>query len=321
MCPRVAVVLGAGGTVGHAFHAAVLGVLHDVTGWDAGEADLLVGTSAGSVVAALLRAGLPAPDLARRALGRPLSSTGAEIVARAGIAWPTRPGRPRRERSGSRMASPARLARAVQAPWEVRPGSIAAAVMPAGRVATAAIAEPFDALYGETWPVRPLWIAAVELDTGRRVVFGRPGAPTTTPGQAVRASCAVPGYFEPAEIAGHRYVDGAVHSTTNADLVADERPDLVLISAPMSAVGGAVRFGPGFPVRQFARLSLGREVAALRALGSTVVTFQPTADDLAVMGGDSLDPRRFAPVCRQIEMTARRRLEQPGVRERLRVLG
>ena len=81
---RVAVVLGAGGTVGHAFHAGVLAALHHELGWDARHADLVVGTSAGSVVAALLRAGLPAADLARRAT-RQLD--GCEL----GRIWASRP--------------------------------------------------------------------------------------------------------------------------------------------------------------------------------------------------------------------------------------
>ncbi len=320
MAPRIAVVLGAGGAVGHAFHAAVLGELRDVTGWDAGAADLLVGTSAGSGVASLLRAGLPAADMMHRALGEPLSVAGAAVADR-GELGPHRPaeasgGRP--TVSYLRMASPARLARAVRAPWELSPGSLAAAMMPVGRVSSAPIAATFDALHADGWPVDPLWVVAVELDTGRRVVFGRDGAPVATLGQAVRASCAVPGYFEPAEIDGLRYVDGAVHSPTNADLVADERPDLVVISAPMSAVRGAAGVRP---VRHFARLALGREVAMLRSRGVPVVTFQPTAADLAVMGTNSLDPARIDPVCRQVRTTARRRIQSADIRRRLRMLG
>ena len=154
-----------------------------------------------------------------------------------------------------------------------------------------------------------MWVVAVELDSGRRVVFGREGAPTATPAEAVRASCAIPAYFEPPLIDGPRYVDGGVHSTTNADLVADEAPDLVLVSAPMSAVRGASpRFGPGVAMRQIARLSLSREVAGLRGRGIPVVAFQPTAADLAVMGSDSLDPAKLSPVCAQVFETTCHRL-------------
>ena len=54
-------------------------------------------------------------------------------------------------------------------------GSLAAAVLPAGQVATADMAVPFDNLYGDGWPSRPTWIVAVQLDTGRRVAFGQAG--------------------------------------------------------------------------------------------------------------------------------------------------
>ena len=65
-----------------------------------------------------------------------------------------------------------------------------------------------------------LWIVAVDLDVGRRVVFGAPGRRPSTVGEAVEASCAIPGYFAPVTIDGTRYVDGGVHSTTNGDLLA-----------------------------------------------------------------------------------------------------
>lgn len=317
--PRIAVVLGAGGTVGHAFHAGVLAAIDQELGWDAGRADVVVGTSAGSIVAALLRAGLPAADLARRARREPLSPAGAAVIATAKLGSPRRP-EPRRPGRGQ-MSSPARLARAVRAPWDVRPGSLAAAVLPEGRVPTAHIAAPLDALYGDTWPARPMWVVAVELDSGRRVVFGREGAPSATPAEAVRASCAIPAYFEPPLIDGLRYVDGGVHSTTNADLVADEAPDLVLVSAPMSSVRGATaRLGPRGAMRQIARLSLSREVAGLRGRDIPVIAFQPTAADLAVMGGDSLDPAKLSPVCAQVFETTCQRLARSDVRERLAAL-
>jgi len=286
MSSKVAVVLGAGGTVGHAFHAGVLAALHDVLGWDARRADVLVGTSAGSIVASMLRAGMPAADLAARATGATLSPAGAAVVARAGLGPPRpRPTRPSGRAGG--MSSPARLARAVRAPWAISPGSLAAALLPAGRVSTEHIAVPFDALYGDRWPSEPLWIVAVQLDTGRRVVFGQ---------------------------------DGGVHSTTNADLVGGEQPDLVLISAPMSAARGAVRLGPAAAMRQVVRLSLAREVAALRGRGITVMTFQPTAADLAEMGTDSLDPAVVGPVARQVRATTTARLSRTDVKDRLAAL-
>lgn len=315
---RVAIVLGAGGTVGHAFHAGVLTALADELGWDPRRADLVVGTSAGSIVAAMLRAGMPPVDMVRRGSRLPISPEGEAVVRRAGLGAP-RP-RPERRRPSGPMASPARLRAAVRSPWSVSAGSLAAALLPEGKVPSEDIAVPFDNLYGASWMVAPTWIVAVQLDTGARVAFGRDGAPAATPAEAVRASCAIPAYFEPAEIGGHRYVDGGVHSTTNADLVAAEQPDLVLVSAPMSAARGAVRLGPATAMRQIARLSLAREVSGLRARGIPVVAFQPTATDVALMAGDSLDPRKFAPVAASAEQSTRRRLARSDLRERLSAL-
>nr|MBA3288678.1 patatin-like phospholipase family protein [Acidimicrobiia bacterium] len=222
---------------------------------------------------------------------------------------------PRRENGGG-MASPARLARALRAPWEIRPGSLAAAVLPAGRVPTASIGAPFVALFGAGWPDADLRLVAVGLDSGRRTVFDGRSAPRVSVGAAVEASCAIPAFFAPVEINGVRYVDGGIHSTTNADVVRTDRPDLVIVSAPMSAVRNAP-FTADVAVRQVARLALGREVTGLRRRGCEVVTFQPTAADLEVMRGDSMNAEKMAPVLARVRETASARLADDDVRRRL----
>jgi predicted acylesterase/phospholipase RssA len=109
---------------------------------------------------------------------------------------------------------------------------LASALLPAGRRPTAHLRAPHEGMLGEQWPAANLWIVAVDLDVGPRVVFGRAGAPVVTVGQAVEASCAVPGYFAPVSIDGTRYVDGGMHSTTNADLAAslEPPPDLAVMA-------------------------------------------------------------------------------------------
>jgi NTE family protein len=324
--PGVALVLGAGGMVGQAFHAGVLSALADELGWDARDADLLVGTSAGSIVATMLRAGMPPADIVRWGCDLPLSPEGAAIVERTGSAPPLRP---LRQLASREIASPALLRRAARAPWAVTPGALAAALLPEGRVPTEELAAPIAELVGPAWPDAPTWIVAVQLDTGRRTVFGRDGEPAATPAEALRASCAIPALFEPAVIGGERYVDGAVHSSTNADLVAslpDPPPDLVVISAPMaplrtpSPMRRVPRPSPQQAIRRLARLALARELAALRERGIRVVVFRPSSADLARMNGDTLDPANFAPVAESAAESARRRLARPEVREHLSVL-
>src|SRR5262245_31004064 len=91
MAPKVALVLGAGGIAGGAFHAGALAALQEETGWDARAADVIVGTSAGSITGATLRVGLAATDLFARAVGAPLSREGTALLARLGAQPPTLP--------------------------------------------------------------------------------------------------------------------------------------------------------------------------------------------------------------------------------------
>jgi NTE family protein len=316
----VGVVLGAGGAVGHAFHAGVLSALADETGWDPRSADVIVGTSAGSAVAAMLRAGFSASDVAARALGRALSVEGRRLVQRSGLPPPpTAPPSPQ-PTVGRGAASPIRLARAFWQPWRASPGTIAAALLPEGQTPNELMSEPLRRLFGSSWPSQSLWVVAVELDSGRRVVFGRPGDPDAAVADAVAASCAIPAYFAPVTIDGARYVDGGVHSPSNADVLARETLDLVIVSSPMSTSRGVVRRGIDVPMRQLTRLALAREVAALRRRGTTVVTFQPSAADQETMAGNPLDPAKRAPVCRHVYETTTARLRRADLQRRLAAL-
>src|SRR6516162_6115815 len=65
----IGLVLGAGGVVGQAYQAGVLAALERETSWDPHRAAVIVGTSAGSVTGAALRAGVPATDLAASLYG------------------------------------------------------------------------------------------------------------------------------------------------------------------------------------------------------------------------------------------------------------
>jgi NTE family protein len=166
-----------------------------------------------------------------------------------------------------------------------------------------------------------LWIVAVDLERGRRVTFGGADAPTTTDvASAVAASCAIPAFFAPVSIGGVRYVDGGVHSPTNADLVAGLNLDLVVISSPMSVARTNPRFAPDQPARRLARFRLVREVARVRRAGVPVLTFQPTDADLAVMGLNAIDPDRRADVTRQALESTRLRLARPDASERVSIL-
>lgn len=324
---RVALVLGAGGVAGIAFHAGVLAAMSESLGWDPRRVDLTVGTSAGSVTASGLRAGLSAGDIYARTCGQALSPEGAALLAASDAAVGGRAIRRPEGRLRLGPAAPGVVWAAGRRPGRVRPGALMAGLIPAGRIPTTAIAEGVDALDGGAWPERATWVCAVRLHDGRLVVFGRPGAPPATMGQAVAASCAIPGFFAPVEIDGVRYVDGGAHSTTNLGALSGMGLDLVVVSAPMARAGSRPPLlPPGFPAalgavgRELNRLQLGVEARRVRARGTPVVAFSPTPRDRAVMGLNPMDESRRAPIAEQARQSALRRLERPEVRDQLALL-
>lgn len=271
---RVGLVLGAGGTVGQAYQAGVLAALEHDLGWDPREAEVIVGTSAGSITGTLLRLGVPASELAAWAVRGPLSLE-HEPVER----WLTRERPPLPSLSAKHWARPWRLPsrrlvrRILRRPWAVRPAVAAMALMPTGQVNLTSHTRIPEDVHEEGW-LEGLYICAARRDDGRRVVFGRPGAPDARVGEAVAASCAIPGYFAPVEIEGVEYFDGGVHSLTNADVLVRVKVDLVIAVSPMSAAGGRTRKADAL-LRVAAHRQLERELRPLLRQGSTVVRIEP----------------------------------------------
>lgn len=308
---RVGLVLGAGGVVGQAYHAGALRALEESTGWDPRGAEVVVGTSAGSHIAALLRAGLSSTDLAARAAGDPLTPEGRKIVRHIGPPEPVP--RPRLRAVG--VASPALVLRSITRPWTARPGTLAAALIPRGRVSLEPFAARTNWLFGHAWPDETTWIPAVRLDDGARVVFGKEGAPRTEVGTAVAASCAVPGWFKPVVIDGRRYVDGGAHSTTNLDLLAGLGLDLVVVVSPMTVARGVTPLRLDYAARAGLRFRLAAETRSVSRAGTPVAILQPAAADLAVMGVNAMNPGRRNPVVTQAYASTLRLLERPEARD------
>jgi NTE family protein len=211
----------------------------------------------------------------------------------------------------SASAAAGRIART---PWRVRPEALLGVSFPTGRVDTEGWTAALRAATGHEWPRLDLWICAVRMDDAHRVVFGRDDAPTTDVATAVGASSAIPGYFAPVVVHGRRYVDGGVHSPTNADVVRDEDLDLVVVSSPMSISRSAGIGPPSWAPRRHFQARLGQEVRRLRRAGRTVATFQPSAEDLRVMGRNAMDTDRLARVAEQARITTLRRVEERGLR-------
>jgi NTE family protein len=313
----VAVVLGAGGMLGGAYHAGALAALEEATGFDARRADLLVGTSAGSISAASLRAGVSPHDQLARVTGRPLSPEGRALLARGGVGPRRRLAAPRLRLS--RPASPLLMATAWLPFGGVRPGVALAGALPAGSQSTEMISEPMDRLHGRRWPDDPTWIVVLRLRDGARIVVGRDRLPGATIGLAVAASSAIPGYFRPVEIGDERYVDGGAHSPTNADVCAGLGFDLVVVVSPMSGTSEVVR-RPVPGARLLHARALAREVAAVKRTGTAVLTIQPTRADGALVGGNPMDFRRSRGVAERAQETVAERLADPQVQDRVELL-
>lgn len=280
--------------MGQAFHAGVLAALEQDIGWDPRTADVIVGSSAGSVTGATLRLGVAASDLAARACGQAVSRAGAaffEVIDGADQALPG-PSLAALLR-GWRLPSPALLTRTIRRPWAARPTAMASTLLPSGRYDLRERTQVLDRL-ASGWPTG-LWICAARRDSGRRVVFGRSGSPTARVSEAVAASCAIPSYFAPVPIGLRHYIDGGVHSPTNADVLTHAGLDVVIVVSPMSAAHGSSR-GPDAAVRWAMHRRLEREIRHLRSQGTTVVRFEPGPDTLRIMGLNAMAEDRSGTV-------------------------
>jgi NTE family protein len=297
-----------------------------------GDVDLMLGTSAGSVLAAALRCGVSIEELVAYQRGEQIGALAGIGEVHAGP-WP----RPPRLRLGS----PRLALAALTAPHRLHPAVQASAWLPIGRenhenlysmihllqsritskasgahltataatmsatatsttsaLAATALATPdatADAV-APGWVDKQTWVVALDYDSGRRVVFGRPGGPPAGLAEAVAASCSVPGWYEPVVIGGRRYVDGGVISVTSLGLLTGQDLDEVCVLAPMASLVADRRYMPHMHlerrVRSLLTYLLMREVRELRAAGVKVTVLTPGPQDLAVMGVNLMDPRR-----------------------------
>jgi NTE family protein len=272
-----AIVLGGGGLTGVAWLTGVLSAFEDAD-VPIADADLVVGTSAGSVVGTQLASGRRFGDLYRF-----LSDDGV-------------PARDLLVRLYRMMPRPdAEVMAHLREQWEHAPRSTEATRAETGQAALDARTMPepawvgLIALYLRTrhWPSASLSVTAVDAEDGRLRVFR--DADGVAVSRAVAASTAVPRLFPPVRIDGRRYVDGGVRSTTNADLAAGHDVVLLFVDHLASPTGDG----------SLSRANVDREVAELRAGGTEVVEIALDAASIAALGEQSaMDPERLAPAAR-----------------------
>jgi NTE family protein len=252
---RTALVLGGGGITGIAWEIGMVAGLADA-GADLTTADLVVGTSAGSVVGAQLRSGVDLESLFARQLEPPAQ----ERVARLG--------RGTLARYGLAML----LARRDDVAFRRRMGRLSRTAADTGVTPTederrAAIA---SRLPSTEWPDRPLVLTAVDTEDGGFTTFTRESGVELL--AAVGASCAVPGVYPPVTIGGRRYMDGGMRSGANADLATGY--DRVVVLAPIPR-----GVGPMASVD-----------AQVTSLVSRVAVVSPDDASKAAIGKNVLDP-------------------------------
>ena len=305
---RLGLVLGGGGLVGLGYHSGVMKAL-DEFGADVASADVIVGTSAGSVIASYLASGWSAADFYEYAHGRHPNSISDESEQRdevRRIFTPLYNSQAERIRRGIGGIFALASSRGYLNPATRgrEPHSALKKLFPAGMYSTGETRERlWNDLGTADWPRDGLYICAVDLFTGKLVPFGHPDAPEAPLPDAVLASTAIPGVFPPVRIGERLYVDGGAASATSLNLATEDGCDAIVCIAPLGYKNDGIAsprdprmFGPVL-MRSFFARALRREVNAARAEGIEVFVIRPWLTELRDHGTNSMrhfDRAQFA---------------------------
>jgi NTE family protein len=329
--PRVGIVLGGGGILGGAWLIGALHALQEASGFEPIHATHIVGTSAGSVVGALTSEGISPsfltfhqrggdPSVMSERFHEPIR--GADEESRSFISWTGTIPRPV-------LGSPSLALRTSLMPWRYPATTALTGWIGRGFLSGDGIGRVIRAVRPSGWSSHPnLWLVALDYTSGRRVVFGRQGAPRAHLDEAVMASCAIPGLYRPVRIGGQLYVDGGVWSPSNLDLLSHDpvidELDLVIALNPLTTLS------PGLPntiaervehrVRSTMGRRFGREAKRFKERGTPLLLIQPDEDDLDAMGINLMDPSRRVPVVETAIATTTRRLQEPDAVSVIRLL-
>ncbi len=259
---KTALVLGGGGALGISWETGVLAGLQR-SGVDVSGADLLVGTSAGSVVAAQIAQGQTLDSLIERHMEQ--RPDGIEANMEFDV-----------QKLVTLFQKWAGLTEVTQADRaEIGGMALASKTVSEDRWVTS-----FEELVDPDWPRRNLLLTSVDAESGEFKTWSK--ADGIDIRRAVASSCAVPGMFPCVSFEGRRYQDGGVRSGTSADLATGY--DTVLIIAPIGS--GTAGIDP----------LLGRqaraEAEALRAAGTNVELVFPDAQAIDAIGPNRMDGTR-----------------------------
>src|SRR5947209_6914560 len=310
--------------MGGAWLTGGLEALATATGWDPASADQIVGTSAGSMIGALVASGVPPWFMVAHSAGEIFDGLAEADGRPAGDANRSGAAESKLRRGAPRIGPGSwRLAfRSLSSPSRHRPPALLAGWLPQVVVSTEPLKETIRRVAPHGWSDHPgLWVVACDYATGRRVAFGRADAPRAELADAVAAPCAIPGFSRPVGIGGRRYVDGGLWSTSNLDIVRNSGLDLVVCLNPTSSMHPPFAWNPvarlSAAARSVSGRRLGSEARTLRARGTKVVLIQPTQRDHEVMGPNLMSRRNRNPVIRTAIETVAEQLRDPEVAELL----
>jgi len=287
-------VLGGGGILGAAWMVGALQALQDEIGVDVRDFEAFVGTSAGSILAALLGAGVSVADLVNHQRGDHFES-GRLAGFHFDYAEATGGGRPLHSHPG--LGSRELLIHNARQLHQLPPTAVLSAFLPEGRGNLDAVGALISHVVPSGWVARDgVTVVALDYDTGERVPFGWLGTKSASLREAVMASCAIPGWYQPVRIGDHRFIDGGAWSSTNLDLLAGQGLDEVFVLAPQ------VSFDEDTPTQWATRLErqwrirvthrVLREAAAVHRHGTEVTIIGPGREDLEAIGGNLMDLTR-----------------------------
>jgi NTE family protein len=265
-------VLGGAGAAGNAWEIGVIAGLFDAA-LDVTKADLTIGTSAGSTVAAQITSGIPPNNLLANILSaapqqptRPVGSVRGRVplgpstdfmeISNKIIAASKNPADMRRRLGAAALEMDAPSDGSRQTQWR----------------ATVAARLP-----SQSWPEQKVLITAVDADSGEPIVFDRHSGVDLV--DAIAASTSNGFGVPPYSIGGHRYINGGYRRNENADLASGYARVLVL-----SPFGGRSRH----PLEW--GMNLSSQVDELRARGSRVETIFPDRSSEHMFGANAMDP-------------------------------
>lgn len=246
-------VLGSGGVLGVAWHAATLLRMERLGLWHPSEDSLRIGTSAGSMVAVALGSEIPAQKILGIVMGNKIDCNGEEIV------MPLLERNPSKEKERSDKWYATKSLSHLRMPYS---GLLMSSLLPTGEANMDELIKMVNAFSGNKWPDIETWVTSTDYVSGRRHIFDKNS--NVTPGFAVASSCAIPSIYKPLEHNEQHFIDGGIISMLHLDLAMRLGAKKITVLAPLS---GFVKLNTSDPliltVKKIARNA--QELALLKA--------------------------------------------------------